>query len=773
MSIACRTGAIGLVLAIGCVVPAHAQNTTTRVSVSTTGSEGLVSSVSPAVSADGRYVGFVSEAPNLVPGDTNHFRDAFVHDRVTGATERVSLGLGSTQAMGGDTVSLALSADGRFVAMTSRATNLVLNDTNGVSDVFVRDRQTGTTTRVSVPTQFGQALGGSFLSQISADGRYVVFSSNATNLVAGDTNDNLDLFRRDRETGTTIRISIAHDGAQANGQPGDPSMSADGRFVAFTSHATNLVAGDTNGHEDVFVRDVESGVTTRVSVGPGGVQADERSLEASMSGDGRFVAFRSLASNLVAGGGVGIYLHDRQTGVTSALSVRPRGTDPDSAPQSPGISGNGRHVCFVPDTFADDVFLLDRHTLTRSRVDVATNGDEANSISGTCAPNSDATIVAFASLATNLVADDRNSATDVFVRTMFPTVVPDKTALTFAAVTSGTTFVSHTAAQTIRLTQSGSGTATWTAVSDQPWLQVTPASGSGSGTLSIDVVSAGALPPNGTVTGTIVVSLSGAVNTVPPITVSLTLAPSGSSLAPFGVVDTPADHRTGVTGALPFTGWALDDIDVARVSICRAAFGSEVAPVDPNCGGAREIFVGFAVFIDGARPDVAGAFPAFPQATRAGWGFMVLTNMLPNQGNGQYRFTMRAQDREGQWSVLGLRTLTCANASATLPFGALDTPLQGGVASGSSYVNFGWALTPQPKTIPVDGSTIQVLVDGVNIGTVDYNHARPDIQALFPGFQQHERCGWLPDTRHDADDQWHPHHLLDRHRRPGRRRGDW
>ena len=358
----------------------------------------------------------------------------------------------------------------------------------------------------------------------------------------------------------------------------------------------------------------------------------------------------------------------------------------------------------------------------------------ANAISGTCALNSDATIIAFASLATNLVADDRNSATDVFVRTMFPTMVADKTALAFAAVTSGTTFVSHTAAQTIRLTQSGSGTATWTAVSDQPWLQVSPASGSGSGTLTIAVVSAGALPPNGTVTGTIVVSLSGAVNTVPPITVSLTLAPSGSSLGPFGVVDTPADNRTGVTGAVPFTGWALDDIDVARVSICRAAFGSEVAPVDPNCGGAREIFVGFAVFIDGARPDVAGAFPAFPQATRAGWGFMVLTNTLPDQGNGQYRFTMRAQDREGQWGVLGMRTLTCANASATLPFGAIDTPQQGGVASGSSYVNFGWALTPQPKTIPFDGSTIQVLVDGVNVGPVDYNHARPDIQALFPGF---------------------------------------
>src|SRR6185503_127525 len=117
---------------------------------------------------------------------------------------------------------------------------------------------------------------------------------------------------------------------------------------------------------------------------------------------------------------------------------------------------------------------------------------------------------------------------------------------------------------------------------------------------------------------------------------------------------------TGVTGAVPFTGWALDDLEVMRVSICRAAFGAEVAPVDPNCGGAAEIFVGFAVFIDGARPDVASAFPGYPLATRAGWGFMVLTNMLPSQGNGTYQFTMRAQDREGHWTVLGARTMTCA-----------------------------------------------------------------------------------------------------------------
>ena len=167
--------------------------------------------------------------------------------------------------------------------------------------------------------------------------------------------------------------------------------------------------------------------------------------------------------------------------------------------------------------------------------------------------------------------------------------------------------------------------------------------------------------------------------------------------------------------------------------VCRAAFGAEVAPIDPNCAGAAQIFVGSAVFIDGARPDVAGSFPASPANTRAGWGFMVLTNMLPSQGNGTFQFFMWAQDREGHAFLLGTRTMTCANASATLPFGAIDTPEQGGPASGSAYVNFGWALTPLPKTIPIDGSTISVLVDGVTVGTASYNNFRPDIAALFPG----------------------------------------
>ena len=321
-------------------------------------------------------------------------------------------------------------------------------------------------------------------------------------------------------------------------------------------------------------------------------------------------------------------------------------------------------------------------------------------------------------------------------------VTLDKTALRFAAVTTGAAFLTQTAAQIVRMTQTGTGTVTWTATSHQPWLQVSPAAGSGSANLSISVVPVGGLPVGSAVTGAITLTLTGASNTAGPIAVTLILIPNGTSAGPFGFVDTPLDNTTGVTGAIPFTGWALDDVEVTRVMVCRAAVGPEVAPADPNCAGAAQIFVGFAVFIDGARPDVQGQYSSVPVNTRAGWGFMVLTNLLPDiplglpaGGNGSFQFSIYAQDRDGHTTLLGTRTMTCANASATKPFGAIDTPAQGGPASGAAFINFGWALTPQPKIVPIDGSTITVVIDGAPLGTVDYNHERPDIETLFPGFQ--------------------------------------
>jgi Tol biopolymer transport system component len=190
-----------------------------------------------------------------------------------GTTERVSLGPNGVQ---GNEISFeaALSADGRFVAFKSRASNLVVGDTNDQDDVFVHDRRTGTTERVSVGPNGVQGNGDNDEPALSADGRFVAFTSDASNLVPGDTNGSPDVFVRDRRTGTTERMSVRRDGVQVRGFSYNPALSADGRFVAFVSSAHTLVPGDTNDEGDVFVRDRRTGATERVSLGPNGVQGN-------------------------------------------------------------------------------------------------------------------------------------------------------------------------------------------------------------------------------------------------------------------------------------------------------------------------------------------------------------------------------------------------------------------------------------------------------------------------------------------------------------------
>jgi WD40 repeat protein len=324
--------------------PGRAQETT-RVSVDSAGSQADKNSYLASISGDGRYVAFTSHATNLVTGDTNGVEDVFVHDRQTGATTRVSVdsagGQGNAYCFWN-----AISADGRFVAFDSFASNLVSDDTNVDYDVFVHDRQTGTTTRVSVDSAGAQG-NGEFPS-ISADGRLVAFHSTAS-LVPGDTNLENDVFVHDRQTGTTLRVSVDSAGGEGNGYSARPSISADGRFVAFDSLASNLVPGDTNGDDDVFVHDRQTGTTTRVSVDSAGAQGNKGSVSASVSGDGRFVAFDSFASNLVPGDineQWDAFVHDRQTGSTTRASV-----DSDGLPRRRGslnaeISADGRFVAF-------------------------------------------------------------------------------------------------------------------------------------------------------------------------------------------------------------------------------------------------------------------------------------------------------------------------------------------------------------------------------------------------------------------------------------------
>lgn len=346
-------------------------------SVTSAGVQGNSGSIAPNLSADGRYVAFESLASNLVVGDTNNAWDVFVHDRLAGTTVRVSVGAGGVQG-DADSRRASISADGRFVAFASEATNLVAGDTNGVSDVYLRDLLAGTTTRVSLSTGGAQGDGASLWASVSGDGRYVAFQSASTDLVAGDTNGAEDVFRKDMLTGTLLRVSVGTGGIQGNGPSVSPSISADGAFVAFQSSATNLVAGDTNAVEDVFVRDLALSQTARASVGPGGVQANNQSLlqgNRALSADGRFVAFDSFASNLVASdtnAGSDCFVRDRWTGLTERVSVTTAGAQAGGGSRSPTISGNGRYVVFessastlvVGDTnLVYDVFLRDRGAL--------------------------------------------------------------------------------------------------------------------------------------------------------------------------------------------------------------------------------------------------------------------------------------------------------------------------------------------------------------------------------------------------------------------------
>lgn len=329
--------------------PVSAQ-VTQQVSVDSAGVQGDGDSYGGSISADGRFVVLVSSASNLALGDTNGTWDVFVHDRQSGSTALVSVNSAGVQgdlASGGIS---PISPDGRYVAFRSLATNLVPDDTNGNLDVFVHDRENGETTRVSIGPDGRQGNQYSDGASLSADGRFVAFYSRASTLVAGDTNVGLDVFVRDRQAGVTSIVSVDSAGVQGNTHSWEPSISDDGRFVAFHSDATNLIPGDTNGKTDIFVHDRQGGVTTRVSVSSAGVQGDHESVLSSISADGRFVAFQSSASNLVSGDTNGwddVFVRDRQLSTTTRMSVGWTGMQGNLDSWNPSISGDGLFVAFL------------------------------------------------------------------------------------------------------------------------------------------------------------------------------------------------------------------------------------------------------------------------------------------------------------------------------------------------------------------------------------------------------------------------------------------
>ena len=436
-------------LALGAVLISGAgatPGTTTRVSLDSSGGNPNNDSGAAVTATDGRYVAFASLATDLVAGDLAGAEDVFVYDRQTNTTDRASV---DSSELEGVAASKApdLSDDGRYVAFESLSDNLIgINqDNNGVYDVFVRDRTNGTTERVSVSTAGVESNGASRGASISADGRYVAYYSLASNLIASDTNGNYDVFVRDRQTSTTTRVSVSNAGAEGLLGSDLPSISDTGRYVAFGSFSNNLVTGDGNGfYRDIFVRDTTGSTTIRASVSTAGVQENDESTHASISGDGRYVAFQSLATTLVLGDTntcgsfttpgscPDVFVRDTTSNTTVRASVSSAGVQGDGQSTAPRISGNGRYVAYESEATnlvsgdtntcgsfttagtCPDVFVRDTVNNKTGRVSLDSADAQANNLSLAAAMAGSGRLTIFASDASNLVTGDTNNRTDIF-----------------------------------------------------------------------------------------------------------------------------------------------------------------------------------------------------------------------------------------------------------------------------------------------------------------------------------------------------------------------
>ena len=415
---------------------------TAPVSVNSAGTIGDAESNYADMTPDGRFVSFASFASNLVPGDTNGVGDVFVRDRRTGVTERVSLGLKGAQGdddsnMLGIATNTAISDNGRFVAFKSIATNLVRGDRNGNTDVFVRDRLAGTTERIS-------GAGGGDQPAISPDGRFVAFVTRDF-----DTDFADDVYLRDRLAGTTVRISVPVGGEDSGNSSGSPSVAVapGGPLVAFSSFADNMVADDGDGASDVFVRDLSGAtpVTERISVSSDGDPQELAgggfgSMAPAITGDGRFVAFQSEATNFTTPAQTGnftdVFVRDRQLGTTVLASPNAAGEEANGQSQGPDLSPDGRFVSFASfatdltdpadtDELLLDAFVRDRQAGTTEMVSVSSTHADAlfgpfHTHAGTGPVSADGLVSLFGTNADSLSSADDNLSNDVYANDRRP-----------------------------------------------------------------------------------------------------------------------------------------------------------------------------------------------------------------------------------------------------------------------------------------------------------------------------------------------------------------
>jgi Tol biopolymer transport system component len=398
-----------------------------RLSTNRGSRQGTGVSTAPVFSPDGTKVVFASDAANLVAGDTNGDTDIFVKTIATGAIQRVSTRSDGAQG-NSDSFAPSFSPDGNLVVFVSDASNLVPRDTNLKSDVFVKNLTTGRTVRVSVSAKGAGGNGNSFTPSFSPDGSQVVFASRASNLVAGDTNGQSDIFVKTLAGGAIQRVSTNAGGVAANDDCYDPVFSPDGTRIAFSSDASNLVPGDTNKTFDIFVKTVASGAIERVSTSTAGVQGNGESDDPVFSPDGTRIAFQSAASNLVprdSNAQTDIFVKTFSTGALARVSVTAKNVQGDGASSAPVFSPDGTAIAFqsaatnlvAGDSNAvSDVFAKTLATGAIQRLSTDADGDQGNGDSATPAYSADGARIAFSSSAANLIPGDTNRVSDIFVK---------------------------------------------------------------------------------------------------------------------------------------------------------------------------------------------------------------------------------------------------------------------------------------------------------------------------------------------------------------------
>ncbi|MEM8677474.1 MAG: hypothetical protein AAGF83_26985, partial [Cyanobacteria bacterium P01_G01_bin.67] len=327
-------------------------NSIERISVASDGTQANGQSGSSAISDDGKFILLESNATNLVPKDTNGQTDIFIYDRDSKAIELISVALDDSPANGSSSVG-SISGNQRYVTFSSAASNLVANDKNNQRDIFIHDRLNQTTNLVSVASDGTQANDLSFSSMVSDSGRYVVFESAANNLVPGDTNNINDIFVRDRINKTTTRINLAPNGTQADGSVHLNDISDDAQYIVFSSTASNLGGNSTiDDHNDIFVYDLTANSIQQISTASNGGSANSDSFFGSISGNGRYIAYQSSASNIVSNdtnNASDIFVYDLIESTTERVSLTDSDAQANGASRNASISDDGNIVAFLSD----------------------------------------------------------------------------------------------------------------------------------------------------------------------------------------------------------------------------------------------------------------------------------------------------------------------------------------------------------------------------------------------------------------------------------------